>query len=53
MFLVELEIEANKRSVLEQMDLTIDPKMQVCSFLSQLPYWCPIATEDQSSPLLK
>lgn len=53
MFLVELEIEANKRSVLEQMDITIDPKIHACSFLSQLPYWYSIATEDRSSPLRK
>lgn len=46
MFHVELEIEAHKKSVLEEMNLTIGLDMKVCSFLSQLPYWCSIATED-------
>lgn len=53
MFLVEMEIEANKKSVLEEMDLTIYLELRVCSFLSQLPHWCPVATEDQSSALRK
>lgn len=33
MFLVELEIEANKKSVPEEMDLTISFDMKACSFL--------------------
>lgn len=46
MFLIDLEIEANKESVFEEMDLTIYLDMKACSVLSQLPYWCSIVTED-------